>query len=466
MKIKRKNSSPWIEQIDRSRPVKGLDYNTKTQVTVIGAGIAGVSTAYFLLTRTRKKVVIAEASKVAHGATGHNAGQIASYFERPFRDIVHEFGEEMASKGQMLIYSVWDLIQDIQSDLDLKTPCHIFTGYAGCVDFGELENHLESNLIKKRNSVEYGQIYISEEFIKNNKIPSKFSSLYTIISKEAIKDLLQTKDGHYIAVLTSKKGCMNSALFCEEIIEKLLLKYPKRLRVFEDTPIKTVELYKKFAVLIAGNKNKIRTKRVVLCTNGFEKFHIVNKLGSNIDTKFHHLIKGSVGYMAAFREVPQMSPTAISYLPKKYKSPEEAYDAEPYFYLTRRPNSLNIEAGLSSMVCIGGPEALMDDTNNYKKEHPYPEEAKRLIDSFVKKTYRHAGKRLIYTHFWHGLMGYTPNGIRCVGEEPCNPILLYNLGCNGVGIMSSIYGGLRVSQIINKEKLEPSIFDPQDQRCF
>ncbi len=57
-------------------------------------------------------------------------------------------------------------------------------------------------------------------------------------------------------------------------------------------------------------------------------------------------------------------------------------------------------------------------------------------------------------------MGYTPSGMRCIGPEPINPVLMYNLGCNGVGLLSSIYGGFRISKFLNKKKLEKSIFDP------
>ena len=59
-------------------------------------------------------------------------------------------------------------------------------------------------------------------------------------------------------------------------------------------------------------------------------------------------------------------------------------------------------------------------------------------------------------------MGYTPNGVRLVGVEPKNRVLLYNLGCNGVGILPSIFGGDRISHILAGEKLSPSIFDPKE----
>jgi len=38
--------------------------------------------------------------------------------------------------------------------------------------------------------------------------------------------------------------------------------------------------------------------------------------------------------------------------------------------------------------------------------------------------------------------------------------LIYNIGCNGIGILPSIYGGKRVVQAILGETLPQSIFDP------
>jgi hypothetical protein len=56
-------------------------------------------------------------------------------------------------------------------------------------------------------------------------------------------------------------------------------------------------------------------------------------------------------------------------------------------------------------------------------------------------------------------MGYTKNGIRFIGPEPKNNVLLYNLGCNGVGILPSIYGGKKISRHLAGESVEKSIFD-------
>ena len=66
-----------------------------------------------------------------------------------------------------------------------------------------------------------------------------------------------------------------------------------------------------------------------------------------------------------------------------------------------------------------------------------------------------------YDFQWHGLMGYNVSGIRVVGVHPDQPTLFYNLGCNGVGFLPSIFGGHRVSRLLAGDALAPSVFDPR-----
>jgi glycine/D-amino acid oxidase-like deaminating enzyme len=58
-------------------------------------------------------------------------------------------------------------------------------------------------------------------------------------------------------------------------------------------------------------------------------------------------------------------------------------------------------------------------------------------------------------------MGYSSSRVRVVGRHPRHPALMYNLGCNGVGFLPSIYGGHRIAQLIDGQALEPTIFDPR-----
>lgn len=457
------NHSPWIKQLNRTRPVVPLRKNVTTEVAIVGGGIAGVVTAFFTLRDTKKQVMLIEADRIAHGATGHNAGQITSYFERSLTELVGEFGFDVAIRGQRSVESAWRLIDDICADARLQTPLYRFTGYAGLSSFAQVLAHLENNWYRVQGGLTPESLVLPTGWNELEKIPKKYRDLYTTAPHQDLLGLLETKNSEYIAALSFQKGCMNSALFTEELIGYLMMNYPDRFSFFEGSPVKTVRLRPDGATLDVL-AHAVEAARVVLCTNGFENFSIENTSGAEINTRFHHSIMGRIGYMVGYMEPLGHPPTAISYFPKSNTATGDP-TGESYFYLTRRPHEHEGHAAYN-LVCTGGPEKLLPEDMVYSRDESCSEEVKDTIDHFLSTNFgKYPAARAKYAFCWHGLMGYTPNGIRRVGIEPCNPVLLYNLGCNGVGILPSVYGGKRISQLLQGLSLPPSIFDLHDQRC-
>ena len=275
------NHSPWIKQLKRVRGVSPIANNTETDVAIVGGGIAGVTTAYFALTRTNKNVLLVEADKIAHGATGHNAGQITSYFERSLTDLVNEFGPDLAIDGQRSIESAWSLLDEIISVAKLKVPLYRFTGYAGLTSLEQITGQLEDNILRERGGLPTEQIVIAEEWPGRSEIPEKYNGMYDLASHSDVLSLIECSDPTYIASLSYQKGCLNSALFSEELIKYLAETFKNRFSFFEASPVKTVNLSEDHAELEILDY-KIKAKRIVLCTNGFENFSIKNKNGPDI----------------------------------------------------------------------------------------------------------------------------------------------------------------------------------------
>lgn len=454
------NNSPWVEQLKNKFNTNPLDKNHKTNVLVIGAGISGITTAYYILKNTNLKVTLVEAKTLASGATGHNAGQLVSYFEKQISNLVKEFGFEMAVSAQKDINSSWFLLEQIYQDTGITTNISISNGYAGIQTYEDLVTFLQNAQVYKKANLTHEKLSIADDCPYLEKIPQKFHNLFSIIKKKNLMEYLETNDTSYYAMITVKKGVMNSALFCEDLLTYIFKNFSNRFNYFDKTSVSEIKLLENNSITLANNK-EIYSDKIVLCTNGFEKINIVNKAGKDINTKFHHLVIGVVGYMAGYLEEDLRKPTAISYLPKKSSTGNDAFDKDPYFYFTRR--DYEIKNKKFNLICIGGPEAVMDDSNNYKKEHPFPKEAQDSINNFLHKSYKFAPKGSInYKYIWHGLMGYTPNGIRLIGIEPLNKNLLYNLGCNGIGILPSIFGANKISKLLAGEKFGKSIFDPSN----
>ena len=452
--------SPWVQELNQQREILQLTKNFKSDIAIIGGGISGFATAFFLLRFTNKSVSLIEAGKIGHGATGHNAGQVVDYFEKPFTEIASEYGLELASNGQKAISSAWDLLEFILNETKIQINFSKFIGYAGCTNLHQLNEHLGNKLLKSKGGIKIHKVRVSEEFKHLDKIPDEYINLYETVPQSKINDLLETDNSRYIAVLQSQKGCLNSALFVEKLSKYLINKYSDRFNLFEQSPVSRLNLYDNYAILHI-REHELRSKRVVLCTNGFENITIANNAGGNINRSYHDMVYSRVGYMTGYLEEKVRDPIAISYLPQKNTITDEDI---PYFYLTRRNHTFNNQA--KSLVCIGGPETIQtDDKFKYDNKSEYPDEVKLSNKKFLNKSFKHTPQNLQDFHFkWHGLMGYTESGIRCVGIEPINHVLLYNLGCNGVGILPAIYGSSKITDHINNLEVPESIFDPYVQR--
>ncbi len=422
-------------------------------MAIVGAGIAGIATAFFILKYTEKTVLILERGKLAHGATGHNAGQVVSYFERGFASIAEEFGLDMAARGQQAVEDAWMLLDEMYTEAGLDIPFSRFEGHAGLTSESQVLFHLANNHARREAKLQLEEIFLAEDapFLRN--IPLKFAGLYRIVSPEVVLERLETKNPSYVACLSSQKGCVNSALLCQEVAAYLVRAYPGRFALYEHAAVHKILLRDQAVVLDVG-AHVIKTSKVVLCTNGFEDFTIVSDNGLEIDGRFHANVRGNVGYMSGYLEEMDKTPAAMSYFPK-----QDSSAVDPYFYLTRRP--YEYEKGIKhNLISVGGPEIVLGDGNPYTRESYLPNGRVAEIDEFIRQTYtKELGKKIQYVFTWHGLMGYTRNGIRMVGEEPKNPALLYNLGCNGVGILPSIMGGRKIARHIAGEKVAPSMFD-------
>jgi len=315
------------------------------------------------------------------------------------------------------------------------------------------------------------KMLISKEHFDDLNISPAYNDLIEIISQEDILSLSETKNKDYIAALPLRKGCLNSALFTEKIVHALLQRYPNRFFVYENSPVKEI-LIEEGNIAVHASENTINALRIILCTNGFENFDIKSDKNSDLNFNFHKHIKGLIGYMFAKTENLNKNPEAFAYFDKNYdeKADADSYEeidrqrdviyADNYIYTTRRHYDLENEDP-KNLFCIGGISAVFEDSSSYNKQHQYDENAKANYLKFIKENIDEESLDENHREFmWHGLMGYTSDGIRLVGHDTREPNLMYNLGCNGIGILPAIWGGKRISDLINGDTTE-SLFDPR-----
>ncbi|MDR4935089.1 FAD-dependent oxidoreductase [Rossellomorea marisflavi] len=72
-----------------------LDRNLRVDAVVVGSGIAGITTAYFLA-KGGKKVALIEADRVLNGTTGHTTAKITAQHGLIYDELMQHFGTEYA----------------------------------------------------------------------------------------------------------------------------------------------------------------------------------------------------------------------------------------------------------------------------------------------------------------------------------------------------------------------------------
>src|SRR5207253_4347244 len=104
------------------------------EVAIIGAGISGVATLYYLMTRTQKKVVLLEKERVASGATGYNAGLAVVHIEKPVSELIDMLGKEATQVIFSELDDAWDDIQTRHREIGLQDNLlsflHVVNGFS------------------------------------------------------------------------------------------------------------------------------------------------------------------------------------------------------------------------------------------------------------------------------------------------------------------------------------------------
>lgn len=122
--------SVWSESC-KFRKREALNKDIKTDVLVIGAGIAGGLTAYMLKQKGREAVVI-DAAEIASGNTKNTTAKITSQHDLIYSKLIAEFGEEKARQyakaNELAIKKYKEIIEDKRIECDFEEkPAYIYS---------------------------------------------------------------------------------------------------------------------------------------------------------------------------------------------------------------------------------------------------------------------------------------------------------------------------------------------------
>ena len=122
--------SIWDEscKFDKREELKG---DIKTDVLIVGAGIAGILIGYFLK-KSGRDVVLIDKAEIASGNTRNTTAKITSQHDLIYNTLIKEFGEEKAKQyadaNELAIRKYKQIIEERKIDCDFKeVPAYIYS---------------------------------------------------------------------------------------------------------------------------------------------------------------------------------------------------------------------------------------------------------------------------------------------------------------------------------------------------
>ena len=436
--------SLWLDSPRSSWPQ--LQSDLQCDIAIVGAGISGVATLYFLLTSTEKTVALFEKSLVASGATGHNAGLAVPSIEKPLSELIEEFGYEAAKQLFEEIDSGTDLLDEISAKVGFETELvPLATTYFGHSSLSTLIDWLQEGALRAQTGRQSWTCWALDDEERRGQIPAELHERLQWVSREEILKALKIDAPECIGITFGERKCarMNSAHFCDRVLQYLAQTFPDRCLIYENSEISHIDLGDDEQILHHGF-GKVSAKDLILCTNAYTGFPLFDARTQKGVAKLAEAILPREGFMAAY-PIEESSPSLSGFIP------EEGTHV-PYWYLSRAPLSQDKKG---CVACLGGPEYTFSSPLSPEQIDQQAEESLQLMGKFMSGP---------PSFFWHGTMGYTQNGMRWVGEDPDRPHLWYNLGCNGIGILPALAGGKRIARQIGGEVVGPSLFDPPKDR--
>ena len=175
--------SLWSESC-KFRRREALNKDIKTDVLVIGAGIAGILTAYMLKQKGREVVVI-DAAEIASGNTKNTTAKITSQHDLIYSKLITEFGEEKARQyakaNELAIKKYKEIIEDRRIECDFEEkPAYVYS-------LNEVE-------VLKEEAEAAKKLSIDAEFVQEANLPFKINGALKFNNQAQFNPLKFLKD--------------------------------------------------------------------------------------------------------------------------------------------------------------------------------------------------------------------------------------------------------------------------------
>lgn len=346
--------------------LKNYDY------IIVGGGIAGLSTAYWLLKKDPNlKIGIIEKTRVGFGASGRNAGFITCGSTEHFIKLKDQFGLDKAVE-------IWKFSEDNRKLLQSE----IIQDNADKVDF-----KITGSCTVAANSERWGYYQEIAKTMRAQNI-----DVYEVNAADMDRDYGVT--GFEGGIVYAGDGYVHPIKLISEMLKKV------NVHIHENSEVKSMTS-KNDAIIIRTDTEELSAAKVIITVNAY--LPLVNK-------DFEKLITPGRGQILLTKPLPQF-----------VKGP--CYLTKHLCYFRQLP---------TGELLIGGFRNLATDIEKTHADET-TEIIQQALFNFVKSHFR-LGAQAEIARQWAGIMGYSSDGQMLIGSVNNQPNLHYLAGCSGHGM--------------------------------
>ena len=242
--------SYWIESSDEKEKYQSLNENIETDICIIGGGITGITTAYYL-NQYKIKNVILEKDKICQRTSGHSTAKITSQHGLFYKYLIDSQSVEFAKKyyeaNQQAIENIAQIIQKENIECGFKRqPAYVFT--QKIEDVQKIKDEVEA---VKRFGGEAN--YVEAQDIEINRINKENDNRIKALAAIEFPNQAQFNPYQYVVALAKK---------CEQ----------GHTKIYEKSKVMDVEESENVYTLTLENGIIVKAKYIVIAT----KYPIVN----------------------------------------------------------------------------------------------------------------------------------------------------------------------------------------------
>ena len=363
-----------------------LNESLQCDVCIIGGGLSGISTAYYLnKINPNLKIVILEKNKIGWGASGRNGGQLLHDFSGNFSSQKHSDFEQK----QLWNFTI-DAVREVKKNInDLNINCDLVEGYLLTSVTKSHDEELKKYVDLLNNKFEYQ----SASYLSKKDMEGYFESPYY---RSAMHD--------------TECGQIHPLNYCLGLAQELSKQ--KNCSIYENSSVNSYISENKVKIQLE-NGCIVNTDKMILCCNAY--------IG-NLNKELRRKIMPVKTYVSAFTDIPKEE---LNKFFKKQITVGDMLFVLNYFRLDKKNN----------LIFGGGVSYSNVDPINL--ENSLKQSVKKILPGLEK-----------YNAWctWSGHVAITVNRLPHIGSIDKN--ILFAQGYSGHGLAITTMVGKMLAEVV------------------